>query len=138
MNKQRLRKLAEGIIDPNNYKDGYKFDFQWYIRYPTRKHPCGTSACAIGMCPIIFPKLWRYKSFAANTIVHIKDHKTTGSSIMSFFDIEYDTSYFLFTPDVSYQNELITVREGQEYEFLGEDATSQQVSDRILKFIKEN
>lgn len=138
MNKQRLRKLAEGIIDPNNYKDGYTFDYKWYIKYPTRIHPCGTSACAIGMCPIIFPDLWFYKSFVANTIVYVKGYETTGYSIMSFFEIDIDTSNFLFIPDSSYEDERPKEEEFQGYEFLGGDATSQQVSDRILKFIKEN
>lgn len=69
---RRLRRLAEFIrgVPPEHfdmttviYNDGeFNNGIEKRLRKLSRSPdpPCGTSACAIGWCPIVFPKLFRY------------------------------------------------------------------------------
>ncbi len=116
----RLLKLADflDMVHPskfnlNEWVSGRKPDQM--SEAPTKKGDCGTTACAVGWLPVLFPKSWSwrtpkawYDSFGnmANAEIHYKRWPnadlTQGqklSAAADFFSIDYDDASELFMPD---------------------------------------
>lgn len=129
---ERLRKLADHLM---RGKQGHaRFDFTRYntgfsdeerMRDDTAK--CGTAGCAVGECPIVFPRQWKW-DFDSDPILRIGPRTAFRSAIV-FFRLDEDQANHLFIP--RRQNPSTyggVVLEG--------DATRQQVVSNIRLFIK--
>jgi len=131
MNKPRLRKLARFLLDHDFSDPEAGFDFSRYLT----GEGCGTSACAIGWCPVVFPNCWKYGAWESSrgdiqkypTLNKYSELKYPEYSSMDFFNIDYDQHKYLFIP---------TVGRGIYDNCLSSEATAEQVGNRILEFIK--
>lgn len=119
-NKERLLKLADHLLYG---KLGHKvFDFRYYNN--TMSPECGTSGCAIGECPIVWPEDWGWTSMGNPILKNVLDYTDiTRSSAMKFFDIYYCTFDFLFTP-----------RYCTESGELLDTATKEEVAQHIINY----
>lgn len=70
VHKARLRKLIrflkalpEKHFDLAYFKDCPISDLMAIGRGEDPHNPCGSAACVIGWCPVVFPKLWRYHEY---------------------------------------------------------------------------
>lgn len=91
---RRLLKLAEHL---ERGKLGHKtFDMGTLNSGPRDKKGCGTSGCAIGECPIVFPKYWRFKVEWPFVQLKLASGKGYDTAAVVFFGIDYDVSYRLF------------------------------------------
>lgn len=124
----RLRELAEHL---QNGELGHKhFDFSSYNIGPVNDNGCGTSGCAIGECPIIWPEYWTFKpnwkdddikalpALIKNPDLHVMD---AGSL---FFDINKREFCQMFVPR---SQELFGMP-------LEDDATKEEVAEGIIEF----
>lgn len=124
LHAKRLTKLANHLLSG---KLGHKvFDFcgyNWSFNEAGEDvipAGCGTHGCAIGECPIAFPKQWRYyRGYPVLRGDLLARH--TKESGMEFFGLTFDEFCYLFTP----------MRRG-----LPGTATRKQVARHILKFVK--
>ncbi len=128
--KNRLLKLAEHLASG---KLGHKkFDFGAYNFSPfgteLKPYSCGTSGCAIGECPIVFPRHWK---FGENTFPSLKSFsdnefgEATEKSGQIFFGITDDEYEDLFLP----QDE-----KDEDFPYGGQD----EISPWNIRPIKEN
>ena len=112
MNKNRLLKLASFLenLPPK------KFDLDTFTHIQGNKLPsikegsCGSTACGIGWCPTVFPRLCKYQplydqySYEDDIIIGVDIVMRDDSVIEGFFvsnelfDILYDDSNYLFNP----------------------------------------
>jgi hypothetical protein len=116
LHKNRLLKLAKHL---EQGKLGHKiFNMRVWNAGTFDKNGCGTAGCAIGECPIVFPRLW---IFRRNKILQpqpiFRDYTTVFSSIRAFFGLTCREAYFLFVPDTLY--------------------TARNQAKRIRKFVKK-
>jgi hypothetical protein len=134
LHKDRLLKLAEHL---EKGKLGHKiFAFQVFNYSPVGEFDgkgCGTMGCAIGECPFVFPKYWKFvDSGVRNERVPIlKTAKSNAPfySVEEFFGIngrEYD---HLFAPLMQQP----TLFSGKE---LGYEAAPEEVASNIREFVK--
>lgn len=60
MKVRRLQKLAK-FLEEHDFNDpDAGFDFGTWVKGESSKHPCGTTACAIGWMPVVDPENWKY------------------------------------------------------------------------------
>ena len=131
--KKRLIKLAD-FLDKLPRK---KFDFGHIVKgydKPRKTLDCGSVACAIGWCPVIFPRLVKYAPPAAYSIgdyeVIPKDGACEGAffgSTERLFGIDREEALGLFEPGEQDRIDL---------PFTGNRATPKQVAKNIRRFIK--
>lgn len=120
MNAGRLIKLAKHL---ESGKLGHKrFDFSQFNGEmdPVEPKPytCGTAGCALGECPIIFPKQWRFDS---NSFPALRRGDASGYEAgAEFFGLNGVEVRSLFDPSDS---------------GLGGKATRKQVAKRIRQFV---
>jgi len=123
-----LRKLANHLL---NGKLGHeKFDFNYYnigkkngvVDSPENR--CGTNGCAIGECPVIWPKKWTWNDFSDPCVRGIP---STTDSIETFFCLTYHQQQHLFIPN----NQSPDIYGGLH---LDGDATKEQVANNIIQF----
>lgn len=133
MNKKRLLKLAD-FLDKLPRK---KFDFGEVVfgpDKPNKELSCRSVACAVGWCPIVFPKIARYKrrkpqsSYLYVGLVG-KRTKYFSDTPRLLFDITHDEARGLFIP--GWQDEI-----GLPY--LQDRATPKQVATNIRRFVAKN
>lgn len=122
MNKTRLLKLATHL---ESGKLGHaKFDFNQFNIGGAGPDKCGTRGCAIGECPIAFPRQWK---FGLDGMPVLRDSVVgwTHSSGEKFFRISTAQFEFLFLPygGSAYPNELDV------------GATASAVAKHIRKFV---
>lgn len=116
MNVERLKKLAEGlltVVDPKH------FNMNLWIDGEGIPGECGTTGCAIGWCPKIFPDDWRY-GYKLPRLTH-----ATGlvvRDVEEFFGLSADQCDYLFF-ESSYHTYF--------------EVTPKMVADRILKLIED-
>jgi hypothetical protein len=60
MRAELLLRLADHLISDNRGAEVFNFD-SVSTSEPTERHPCGTSACAMGELPMCFPSSWVMK-----------------------------------------------------------------------------
>ena len=118
--KNRLLKLAKWLM---NFKPTEKraWDFSTVVQFN-----CKTTACALGWCPVVFPKDFEYTP-CRDRVTLIGKRMRSFVAAQKFFDINQDESRHLFMPFC--QNTKIGVK-------LGTDAKPKQVAKNIIKFVK--
>lgn len=102
MRKDRLLKLAAFL---SRLPDS-KFDFREYVKKWDAENHCGTVACAIGWCPKVFPKHWKWQPFTfesgAEPVLRNPPLKSEfqwcDDDAQSFFGISDEEFLRLFTP----------------------------------------
>ena len=140
VHKKRLLKLAD-FLDKLPRK---KFNFTEVVsgqETPNKTLTCGSQACAIGWCPVVFPRLTEYHitsgwSTAHNfLVVKMKGVDFDGGSLDSvthigeeLFGLDYSESYALFVPNN-------TQALGLGLRSLGDDATPKQVAKNMRKLV---
>lgn len=139
--RARLLKLATHLREGNlGHK---KFDFSTFNDIGENeskfaKNGCGTLGCAIGECPIVFPKLWHFRARVGSSgsirQPRLKaDHSNDETFFPSakdagvFFGLDYDSTKGLFFPS--------NYRPWNDTR-LGEKATRKQVAASIRQFVK--
>jgi len=130
IHKERLLKLAKHL---RSGKLGHKkFDFSGWNqdKYGNEldHNGCGFSGCAVGECPIAFPKEWRFKD---GDVQLRKGNVCVGypkKNAMKFFGLTGDEADHLFIP--SYQE--IDSFGGM---VLRNNATKKQVAQNIETFV---
>ena len=129
----RLKKLANHLI--KGKLDHEKFDFYIYNNSHNNKYKrngCGTVGCAIGECPIVFPKYWCFSRNMKNPklkTLGYYGYSVSQSSGLEFFNLVIDEYSHLFMPNHQYKK-----YGGRK---LSENATSKMVGNNILAFIKK-
>lgn len=128
--RKRLEKLATHL---ESGKLGHKkFDFSAWNR--TRFHDnakpytCGYAGCAIGECPIVFPRDW---GFTASGGVGLNgDSAYVEKDAREFFGLLESELYHLFVPSM----QRVSLYGGK---MLGGKATRKQVAKNIRIFIEK-
>lgn len=122
MHKERLETLVEHL---ERGELGHKrFDFSQYndAESPT----CGTSGCALGECPIIWPDDWRFNLVGHPVLV---DLFCPEESTKDWFEIDSQELLHLFWS---------RAQNPEKYggKVLGKDATRYEVAANIRAFIE--
>lgn len=129
MNKERLLKLAKHL---ERGQLGHKnFSFAHYNISASGGYDesgCGTMGCAIGECPIIFPKFWHFNEMT-EPLLRTDDGNDPIRSAMEFFDISRNEAFHLFMPSSQSPHYY-----GGQY--LNGRATKEEVAANIRAFIK--
>ncbi len=126
MNKERLLKLAEhlesGVL-------GHKeFDFDQFNTGLRGEKGCGTVGCALGECPIVFPKSWKFGGYT-KMLPGLKRGKLyTYEAAEKFFGVSGAASQHLFCPSAQNTQEF----GGND---LDRNATRHQVAANIRAFV---
>ena len=129
--RDRLLKLAKRLF---RRKLGVgKFNFA--VFYSTN---CTSSGCALGECPSLFPKYWRYSKNFRRTGDDMKSYdvilKSTGKGnfigATKFFGISRYEADNLFAPDSQCEFGDETTRELPDW------ATAKEVAENIRLFVK--
>jgi hypothetical protein len=134
VHKKRLLKLAAHL---RGGKLGHeRFDFR-YINADDEgrelnHNGCGSVGCALGECPIAFPRLWKFRS-GKPRLIRLRPfdgdwQNETFQSARRFFGISDDEARHLFQPDAQ-----IPEWGGRH---LGNFATRKQVASNIEAFVK--
>lgn len=91
-------------------------------KHPKRNSPegCGTAGCALGECPAVWPRRWRFGKLELEPIM--EPFNDTWVSARKFFEISDMEARFLFMPGVD--------------SGLPETATKQEVARHIRRFVK--
>jgi len=126
VNAKRLLKLADHL---DHGKLGHRqFDMDTWNSGYIDSRGCGTAGCAIGECPIVWPKLWRFQRLGPGAIPMIRtaDVLRSGSAESSgqqFFDLRFHDFCHLFF--------------SSHYPEFNYNPTSKQVARRIRTFVRE-
>ena len=126
--RKRLLKLAEHL---EKGKLGHKkFYFGKYnadvVGHDIEENKCGYQGCAIGECPIVFPKYWRW--FNGMPKLTSPYNEPVWCSGMKFFGISKDEFDHLFLP----RSQALAVYGG---DWLDAHATPKQVARNIRIFV---
>lgn len=132
--KKRLLKLA-AFLDKLPRK---KFNFASWVSGVSPEHPCGTAACAVGYCPVVFPKDWKYTKLKIDLVTFDGKELYTSKPALKgrsndypeylaakYFGISNEDAYGLF---VHGPDPLAT----PSYKI-----TPKQIARHIRKFLKE-
>ena len=141
--KKRLLKLAEHL---ETGKLGHKkFDFSLYNSEKSgfeavEPYSCGYAGCALGECPIVFPKLWQFAVDGTPVLrTSDKDNKDLDGSreSESFFGITYQEAGFLFIPAWKNYTDWSKEKEQPPWnkKVLPTTATKKQVAAAIRRFV---
>lgn len=135
MNKARLLKLAKHL---KSGKLGHKnFDFSCFNEDDSGNspvHKCGTNGCAIGECPILFPRSWYFDDTGFPKLKN-EEHFMSLSCAAQFFGISYTDAQYLFIPHECSIFPYVKTTIGKRKP-LGGTATKTQVADNIIKYVE--
>lgn len=127
IHKRRLLKLAKHL---KHGKLGHKkFDFGTYNNVSVAK--CGTAGCALGECPILWPRYWKFTTTGVTRPQFQDSFFSEGDSAKEWFGLSEEESNHLFYP------------RGQQPEKFGGagelpgSATRKQVAANMVAFIKK-
>lgn len=139
MNKKRLLKLADFLeVLPEN-----KFDYSSIVSgedVPRKTFDCGSTACAVGWCPIAFPRSFKYhKTRLGINLWAQKNGRRFGDVIRlsvylenpeleSFFGLQQSEVVGLFWPGYQYR-----IQESH----LDKDASAKDVAAMIRRFVEK-
>jgi len=124
--RKRLEKLA---LHLEKGKLGHeRFDFNTvHKNHSHKKGFCGTAGCAMGECPVVFPRHWEFLEYD----VAIKGQPHSGFySGAKFFGLSAEEHNHLFMP--GYQNV-----ESYGGRYLGVRAKRESVASNIRAFLKK-
>jgi hypothetical protein len=137
INFPRLLKLAKHL--ESNKLGHKKFDFgRWTDGY----NRCGTAGCAIGECPIVFPKDWKFGVGEVFLIsqetqldkVNAWDYERALQGAKKFFGITKGQFNHLFVPSEGWEITQRTNKYGGDV--LYPNATPSKVAANIRTFVK--
>jgi hypothetical protein len=122
MNKERLLALADHLEFGNLGHE--KFDFKIFNN--SNGPECGTLGCAIGECPILWPRDWCF-DFEGDPVLSEGDHMVPMECAMEWFDIRRSMAHHLFNP----------TDQSSDYggRYLDPNATKEQVAGNIRAFV---
>jgi hypothetical protein len=124
MNKDRLLQLAQHL---ETGQLGHKvFDFGIYNS--ANEPYCGTSGCAIGECPILWPHHWCFGPCGSPILRTSTWGYDSAQDAQEWFDIGFDQRAHLFVPEQQMTNLF-----GGKY--LKETATKEEVAANIRAFV---
>lgn len=127
----RLLKLARHLKYGKLGHKKFNFDVFNENVSPNSKNHCGTTGCAIGECPIIFPRDWYFSSDGYNYLPSLRNKEGwVFLSASIYFGITNLAVDHLFSPE----NQNIENFGGK---WLGENATKTQVANNILAFLNK-
>lgn len=145
VHKKRLLKLAD-FLDKLPRK---KFNFTEVVsgkETPNKTLTCGSQACAIGWCPVVFPRLTEYHATlgwpitSSFLVVKMKGWNFSGGSISSIeqvgralFGLSSPEAYALFVPSRGEWQCVEARRLGLKP--LGGEATPKQVAWNMRKLV---
>lgn len=124
----RLKKLSTHL---KRGKLGHtKFDFSRFNATDCGQGKCGSAGCAIGECPIVFPRQWKFaKQWCSTPVLRRVNHTHPFSAAEKFFKLGKDACLHLFSPHCQ-----ITGQYGGKH--LDNSATASEVAANIDAFIK--
>ncbi len=115
--RKRLQKLADFLKTVPRKQ----FDIERLVFGDPKKIGCGSIACAIGHCPIVFPKQWK---FIGSYYVKLRSGGI-------FWDLDSEKFFGIAERDVV---SIFTSQGYQPYQ----NVTPKMVARKIEKFLKEN
>lgn len=125
---KRLEKLAKHL---ESGKLGHeKFDFTLFNyghKEGQKPNTCGTMGCALGECPILFPKQWKFTNHGSVTL--IKTDRMDFNAATEFFQINLQEAPVLFSCNCQKLIRILKLKK------LFCNATPKQVAANIRKFI---
>lgn len=129
----RLEKLERHLRKPDEEQSQPNFDFAIFTN--SDQPGCGTSGCAAGECPGLWPASWSFHKSSYGAVrpkLRGLQGQGTTASLAKWFAIESHEVWALFIPGYN-----LRMKSGRELlptstTYLSRDA----VADRILKFIK--
>lgn len=123
----RLLKLANHL---EKGKLGHKkFDFSIYNSNDIDQNGCGSSGCAIGECPVAFPKHWEFSKNGTPVLRECLFGSPCHSG-ETFFGINEEEYEHLFTP----AGQMTRMYGGK---YLNPSATKIQVAKNIRAFVEK-
>ncbi len=134
----RLRKICD-FLKQNNFNGVAYFNFDSWVSSNMQVkdgHICGTSACAIGMLPIIFPEHIQFQLPARiGLIIENKRCDFNSNETRTFLNLDKGEFNILFTPcfEFVYPNNCI-IKFSNIRAYVG-TPTAVQVANQIDKFI---
>ncbi len=137
LHADRLEKLAS-FLEQLPRK---KFDFSAIVcgtDMPRKDLGCGSQACAIGWCPVVFPRLAEYyrepHPWSTDLSIFVRPKGETYGDMIDvgrvLFGLSPNETEALFDPNCSVCREDLRLAE------TGENATPKAVAKNIRKFIK--
>lgn len=124
MNTQRLLEMAQHL--ESGVLRHKIFDFSQVN--DTYDSQCGTLGCAMGELPVVYPKIWKYKS---GMVYLIQDSSGfMGKDIRVWFDLSQEEKLHIFYPKQQRPEKY-----GGEH--LNENATRYQIAENIRAFIQK-
>lgn len=124
--KNRLLKLAD-FLDNLPRK---KFFFGDVVNEFDEKNHCGSVCCAVGWCPTVFPRHWKWTGDTFDDYyVGLKESTTFwDEDAAEFFGIDINEACGLFYPG--------STRPWARNTMLADEATPKQVAKSIRQFVK--
>lgn len=105
-----------------------QFDFSAINKGPRNAKGCGTSGCALGELPALWPDVWNWREGTVYMrIINLKYSDTSDQAAL-FFEISNDEARGLF---FSWYH-----RSWNERKMLDDDSTRQQVARNIRDFVR--
>lgn len=128
MNKARLKKWANALrkVNPANFNIRAWVDGEYEELELVQEHTCGTTACAAGYLPLIFPRSWKI-DFSNEPVLKAKKYEDEGEG--TYTDAALETWF-----DISFRQASQIVYESQ-YDKLPSAITPSDVADRIEEII---
>lgn len=107
-----------------------RFDFDHFNDGANRPNECGTSGCAIGECPVIWPGEWEFGG-GLPLLRGVRPHASNvDSSTKKWFGLDQDMCDHLFYPE----HQKLDMYGGKD---LDEYATRYEVAANIRAFIEK-
>lgn len=94
VHERRLRKLANHLL--HGQLGHEKFDLRFFNLGAVAPNTCGTTGCAIGECPIAFPRDWEF-DVNRSPVLKGKPGLTKGSGL-EFFGLTNGEFNYMFIP----------------------------------------
>ena len=120
MRTDRLKKLANHLLNKELGHD--EFDFGVFSKGHVFNEDCGTRGCAVGECPIIWPKQWKFDENNELPKLRTLEDPCPIDHAAEWFDLTLKEARRLFSPTPN---------------GLRSKATKDEVAEEILALVKE-
>lgn len=134
LHAQRLMKLANFLLTVPDEMFGFATIVKGQ-KTPRKEMDCGSTACALGWCPVLWPKLVRYQPASGLSSYDVHPRKEQPMAHMSYFN---GSAKLLF--GLSNAEAIALFVAGHQYEFgltpLTHGATPRQVANNIARYVQ--
>ena len=134
LHAKRLMKLAHFLLTVPDEMFGFATIVKGE-KTPRKEMDCGSTACALGWCPVLWPKLVRYERAYGLSSYDVHPRKEDPTAFMSYFN---GTANLLFGLTNTEPIGLFVA--GHQYEMglpeLTHQATPKQVADNIARYVQ--